>query len=42
MGHSRITTTERYVHARPADELADKLTAALGALPLVDPVAEPA
>ncbi len=35
MGHSRITTTERYLHARPAGELADRFTRALagGALP---------
>jgi integrase len=30
MGHSRITTTERYLHARPATELADRFTKALG------------
>ena len=30
MGHSRITTTERYLHARPAAELADRFTLALG------------
>jgi integrase len=30
MGHSRITTTERYLHARPAGELADRFTEALG------------
>jgi integrase len=29
MGHSRITTTERYLHARPASELADRFTQAL-------------
>jgi len=29
MGHSRITTTERYLHARPARELAERFTAAL-------------
>jgi integrase len=29
MGHSRITTTERYIHARPARELAERFTAAL-------------
>jgi integrase len=29
MGHSRITTTERYLHARSAAELADKFTRAL-------------
>lgn len=30
MGHSRISTTERYLHARPAGELADRFTRALG------------
>jgi len=30
MGHSHITTTERYLHARPAGELADRFTRALG------------
>ncbi len=30
MGHSRITTTERYLHARSATELADRFTKALG------------
>ena len=29
MGHSRITTTERYLHARSATELADRFTRAL-------------
>jgi site-specific recombinase XerD len=29
MGHSRITTTERYLHARPAGELAERFTVAL-------------
>ena len=28
MGHSHITTTERYLHARPPGELADRFTAA--------------
>jgi integrase len=32
MGHSRITTTERYLHARSASELADRFTRALGRL----------
>ncbi len=32
MGHSQISTTERYLHARPASELADKFTRALGGL----------
>jgi len=30
MGHSQIATTERYLHARPATELADRFTKALG------------
>jgi integrase len=30
MGHSRITTTERYLHARSATELADRFTQAFG------------
>lgn len=29
MGHSRITTTERYLHARSASELAERFTRAL-------------
>ena len=29
MGHSQISTTERYLHARPATELAQRFTAAL-------------
>jgi integrase len=29
MGHSQIVTTERYLHARPAGELADRFTIAL-------------
>ncbi len=31
MGHARITTTERYLHARSASELAERFTQALGA-----------
>lgn len=31
MGHSHIATTERYLHARPAGELADRFTRPLGA-----------
>jgi RNA polymerase sigma-70 factor (ECF subfamily) len=27
MGHSKITTTERYLHARPLTELAERLAA---------------
>jgi integrase len=34
MGHARITTTERYLHARPASELADRFTRALAESPL--------
>ena len=30
MGHSQISTTERYLHARPATEPADRFTKALG------------
>jgi integrase len=33
MGHSHITTTERYLHARPAGELAERFTRALGDAP---------
>lgn len=32
MGHSRIATTERYLHARPAGEQADRFTRALAGL----------
>ena len=32
MGHSRITTTERYLNARPAGELADRFTRALAGI----------
>ncbi|XAY03533.1 hypothetical protein DSM112329_00352 [Paraconexibacter sp. AEG42_29] len=34
MGHSRITTTERYLHARPAHEVADRFTAAFASTPV--------
>lgn len=37
MGHSKISTTERYLHARDATELADRFSAAFEAMP-----AEPA
>jgi integrase len=38
MGHSRITTTERYLHARSASELADRFSRALaGAGPTAPP-----
>ncbi len=36
MGHSRISTTERYLHARPASELAARFTRAL-AMTAVNP-----
>jgi integrase len=32
MGHSRLSTTERYLHARPAGELAERFTRALGGI----------
>jgi hypothetical protein len=32
MGYSRITTTERYLHARPAGELAARFTRALSGI----------
>jgi integrase len=32
MGHSQISTTERYLHARPATEQADRFTRALGGI----------
>lgn len=44
MGHSRITTTKRYLYARSAGELADKFTRALGACEpatALAPAAEP-
>jgi hypothetical protein len=34
MGHSHITTTERYLHARPAGEMAERFTRALGGTPI--------
>jgi integrase len=34
MGHERITTTERYLHARPATEQAAAFTAAFGSQPV--------
>jgi integrase len=34
MGHSHITTTERYLHARAAGELADRFTRALAGSPV--------
>ncbi len=33
MGHSQLSTTERYLHARPAGELAERFTRALGGMP---------
>lgn len=36
MGHSRITTTERYLHARSATEMADRFTGALASRAAAD------
>ena len=36
MGHSKITTTERYLHARPLTELAERMDAIFGVSPAVD------
>jgi integrase len=38
MGHARISTTQRYLHARPAHEVAGKFTAAFAASPPAVPV----
>jgi integrase len=38
MGHARITTTERYLHARPAHERAAAFTAAFGSVGTTDAV----
>jgi integrase len=38
MGHSKITTTERYLHARPLVELAERMDAIFAVVP---PMAEP-
>jgi hypothetical protein len=38
MGHSKITTTERYLHARPLVELAERMDAIFAVTP---PMAEP-
>jgi integrase len=43
LGHSKITTTERYLHARPLTELAERMDAIFGLAPIVtDPTAETA
>ncbi len=34
MGHLHLSTTERYLHARPAGELAERFTRALGGFPI--------
>lgn len=36
LGHSKITTTERYLHARPLNELAERMDAIFGTTPIVD------
>ena len=33
LGHSKITTTERYLHARPLNELAERMDAIFGVVP---------
>jgi integrase len=34
LGHSKITTTERYLHARPLNELAERMDVIFGSTPL--------
>jgi hypothetical protein len=41
MGHSRITTTERYLHARSASEMADRFTRVFAPAEFVAPEAAP-
>lgn len=36
LGHSKITTTERYLHARPLAELAERMDSIFGTTPPVD------
>jgi Phage integrase family len=36
LGHSKITTTERYLHARPLNELAERMDAIFGVSPEVE------
>jgi site-specific recombinase XerD len=40
LGHSKITTTERYLHARPMAELAERMDAIFGVVPSVRDAAE--
>jgi integrase len=43
LGHSKITTTERYLHARPLNELAERMDSIFGAdVPLVVSESSPA
>jgi integrase len=43
LGHSKITTTERYLHARPLNELAERMDSIFAvAPPISDPTAETA
>jgi integrase len=43
LGHSKITTTERYLHARPLTELAERMDSIFAvAPPVTDPTAETA
>jgi integrase len=39
LGHSKLTTTERYLHARPLNELAERMDSIFGVS--VDRLAEP-
>ncbi|MGH2872468.1 MAG: tyrosine-type recombinase/integrase [Solirubrobacteraceae bacterium] len=36
MGHSKITTTERYLHARPLTELVERMDAIFEVAPVVE------
>jgi integrase len=38
LGHSKITTTERYLHARPLNELAERMDAIFAVTPAAPPV----
>jgi integrase len=37
LGHSKLTTTERYLHARPLNELAERMDAIFGTTPRPEP-----
>jgi hypothetical protein len=42
IGHSKITTTERYLHARPLNELAERMDAIFDVAPTLDADVSPA